>query len=96
MKKKVLGALLVAAMTMSMFAGCGSSTDNKESNDVKNDGTQAAAGDDAEADETLTVWAWDPNFNIYALQQAEKIYQKDHPNLSWIFRKRYIQISRQL
>ena len=80
MKKKVLGALLVAAMTMSMFAGCGSSTDNKESNDVKNDGTQAAAGDDAEADETLTVWAWDPNFNIYALQQAEKIYQKDHPN----------------
>ena len=27
-------------MTMSMFAGCGSGTDNKDgSNDVKNDGT---------------------------------------------------------
>ena len=25
-------------------------------------------------DETLTVWCWDPNFNIYAMQQAEKIY----------------------
>ena len=31
-------------------------------------------------DETLSVWCWDPNFNVYAMQQAEKIYQKDHPN----------------
>lgn len=35
----------------------------------------AAAADD---DQTLTVWCWDPNFNIYAMQQAEKIYQEDH------------------
>ena len=27
----------------------------------------------------LTVWAWDPTFNIYAMKEAEKIYQKDHP-----------------
>lgn len=31
-------------------------------------------------DETLTVWCWDPNFNIYAMKQAEAEYQKDHPN----------------
>ena len=31
-------------------------------------------------DNTLTVWAWDPTFNIYAMQEAEKIYQKDHPD----------------
>ena len=37
----------------------------------------AAAADE---DQTLTVWCWDPNFNIYAMQQAEKIYQKDHPD----------------
>lgn len=37
----------------------------------------AAAADD---DQTLTVWCWDPNFNIYAMQQAEKIYQEDHPD----------------
>ena len=36
----------------------------------------AAAGED----ETLTVWCWDPNFNIYAMQQAEKLYQEDHPD----------------
>lgn len=33
-------------------------------------------------DNTLTVWAWDPTFNIYAMQEAEKIYQKDHPDFS--------------
>ena len=31
-------------------------------------------------DETLTVWCWDPNFNIYAMKQAEAVYQKDHPD----------------
>ena len=36
----------------------------------------AAAGED----QTLTVWCWDPNFNIYAMQQAEKLYQEDHPD----------------
>ena len=36
----------------------------------------AAAGEG----ETLTVWCWDPNFNIYAMQQAEKLYQEDHPD----------------
>ena len=65
MKKKVVGVLLVAAMATSMFA------------------TQAVAQAESQAesqDETLSVWCWDPNFNVYAMQQAEKIYQKDHPN----------------
>lgn len=31
-------------------------------------------------EETLNVWCWDPNFNIYAMKEAEKIYQKNHPN----------------
>ncbi len=31
-------------------------------------------------DQTLTVWAWDPTFNIYALEEAEKLYQLDHPD----------------
>ncbi len=35
-----------------------------------------------DGDETLTVWAWDPAFNIYALEEAEKIYQKDHPDFT--------------
>jgi ABC-type sugar transport system, periplasmic component len=39
-------------------------------------GGGSGAGDD---DETLTVWAWDPTFNIYALEEAAKLYQEDHP-----------------
>ena len=31
-------------------------------------------------DNTLTVWCWDPAFNIYAMEEAAKIYQKDHPD----------------
>ena len=27
----------------------------------------------------LTAWAWDPQFNIYALNQAAEIYARDHP-----------------
>ena len=34
----------------------------------------------AEKTNTLTVWAWDPNFNIPALLEAEKIYQATHPD----------------
>ena len=37
MKKKVLSALLVAAMSVSVLAGCGSKADNT---DAKNDASQ--------------------------------------------------------
>ncbi|MCA0295079.1 MAG: extracellular solute-binding protein [Actinobacteria bacterium] len=30
---------------------------------------------------TLTVWCWDPTFNIYAMNEAAKIYQKDNPDV---------------
>ena len=85
MKKKVLSVLLVAAMAMSMLTGCGS---KPAGNDVQSAApsetskeTEAAAETTVSAeDETLTVWCWDPNFNVYAMKQAEAIYQKDHPD----------------
>jgi lactose/L-arabinose transport system substrate-binding protein len=46
-------------------------------------GCSGAGTETGDADDnTLTVWAWDPNFNIYAMQEAEKIYQKDHPDFA--------------
>jgi len=30
--------------------------------------------------DSLTVWTWDPTFNIYAMNEAAKVYQQDHPN----------------
>ncbi|MDO5732734.1 MAG: ABC transporter substrate-binding protein [Eubacteriales bacterium] len=31
-------------------------------------------------EEKLTVWTWDPNFNIYAMEEAAKIYKESHPD----------------
>lgn len=49
-------------------------------------GDDAAGGDDTaggdSGDNTLTVWAWDPAFNIFSLQEAEKVYQQDHPDFT--------------
>lgn len=39
----------------------------------------AGAGSSSDDDQKLTVWAWDPAFNIYAMEEAEKVYQADHP-----------------
>ncbi|RQP11789.1 MAG: extracellular solute-binding protein [Microbacteriaceae bacterium] len=39
-------------------------------------------GGGAGGDNTLTVWTWDPAFNIYAMQEAEKVYQKDNPDFT--------------
>ena len=40
---------------------------------------EAAPVEGGSADEnTLTVWTWDPNFNIYAIQKAAEIYAQDH------------------
>ena len=86
MKKKMVGALLVAAMTVTTLAGCGGTKDNtpaagSDAGEKTESSTEAASDEGtADGDETLTVWCWDPTFNVYAMQQAEAIYQKDHPN----------------
>lgn len=39
----------------------------------------AAPVEGGSADEnTLTVWTWDPSFNVYAIQKAAEIYAQDH------------------
>ena len=85
MKKKNAAALMAAAMAASLLVGCGGAassetTSTAESKPAESTAESTAADTTADGDETLTVWAWDPNFNIYALKQAEAIYQKDHPN----------------
>jgi len=36
---------------------------------------------DPNAPVTLTVWCWDPTFNIYAMNEAAKIYSRSKPNV---------------
>ena len=82
MKKKIVSLMLVSAMAVSMVA-CGSSDSSgstSTSGDSASGSTEsAAAGSD---ENTLTVWCWDPAFNIFAMNEAAKVYQKDHPDVT--------------
>lgn len=40
------------------------------------------AASDPNAPVTLTVWCWDPSFNIYSMNEAAKVYQKTRPNVT--------------
>lgn len=77
MKKKRATALMAAALTASLLAGCGVSTASAPAESAT---SESAASSEADDGNTLTVWAWDTNFNVYALKQAEALYQKDHPD----------------
>lgn len=83
MKRKILSVLLASVLTASLV-GCGSST---ASGDAATDTTkEAGAATEAATEEasaggnSLTVWCWDPSFNIYAMEQAAEIYKVDHPD----------------
>lgn len=96
MKRKILSALLCVAMTATMLAGCGDKADDSNSgsssdtqqeadSNAGDDNQEAAAdseGGDSEGGNKLTVWCWDPQFNIAAMEAAGEVYQKDHPDFT--------------
>ncbi|MFP3091162.1 extracellular solute-binding protein [Treponema sp. TIM-1] len=69
MKKIGSMCLMVLLAAAVIFTGC-----------TKKEAPAAAA--DPNAPVTLTVWCWDPNFNIYAMNEAAKIYRRDNPNVT--------------
>lgn len=96
MKRKLMSLLLAGAMTATMFAGCGGSDSDTASDTTASDTTtdDAAAADDTADDaaasdeeassgeQSLTVWCWDPAFNMNAMYEAEKVYQETNPDFS--------------
>ena len=67
---KKLGILVLAVLLLSLvFASC----QRRE---------QAAVSTDPNAPITLDVWCWDPNFNVFAMLEAEKVYKRIRPNVS--------------
>lgn len=64
--KKLLAFLLIAVL---MLSACSSGSD-----------TEDASGESKDTNE-ITVWAWDPNFNIKALELAKEAYQKEDSEL---------------
>ena len=75
MKRKILSVVLAATMSIALFAGCGSSSKSSSGDSKK----AAAVDTSKEGKHELSVYAWDKNFNIPALEAAEKAYQKKDP-----------------
>ena len=43
--------------------------------------TACGGSRDKKDDNTITVWCWDKTFNIFAMEEAAKIYQEDHQDV---------------
>ena len=54
--------------------------DDKEDEAPAADDTADAGDSESSGGGTLTVWCWDPAFNMNAMYEAEKVYQQDHPD----------------
>lgn len=76
MKKKALALILTAGL---LLTGCGSgqSTTNNTGNNQGSTTTDNSSGGKAE----VTVWCWDPLFNIAIMEEAAKIYEADHEDV---------------
>ena len=64
--KKISKRLIAIGITFVMMLGLVGCGDSK--------------GGEAKDENTLTVWAWDAQFNLYAMEEAEKIYQQKNPD----------------
>jgi lactose/L-arabinose transport system substrate-binding protein len=67
--KRASTIFVLCLVGAALFTGCS-----------KKEPAQAAA--DPNAPVTLTVWCWDPNFNVYAMTEAAKIYKGINPNVT--------------
>ena len=74
MKKKMITALLASAMVLSLVACGGGGTDSNGGGDTSSSGSGTSSSSDSNK---LTVWAWDQNFNIKAIETAAEQYKKD-------------------
>ncbi len=78
--KKTL-SLLVAVLLVLSFVACGNNTTQPPAD---SEGAQTDKGEmSSENSGKLTIWAWDPNFNIAIMDEAKEIYLKDNPKVEF-------------
>src|SRR5690625_750385 len=61
--------MTVSAASLLFLAACGN-------------GAEEADGEVQATDGEITVWTWDPHFNVRALEIAEEYYQEENPDFS--------------
>ncbi|MDR1469164.1 MAG: extracellular solute-binding protein [Spirochaetaceae bacterium] len=73
--KKLFAVVMPVMLLTGIMAFTGCSRQKTASAD-------STATADPNAPVTLTVWCWDPTFNVYAMNEAARIYQKTNPNVT--------------
>lgn len=86
MKFKKIMAILVASTVMGSLTGCTPSEAPSTGGEKQATPTKTTEAKDKEENKEVpkkkvTAWAWDKNFNIAALEEAEKIYEAAHPDV---------------
>lgn len=78
--KRAAMVLAVIMMAVSML-GCGKQESQKD-NSTSGEGTEAeeTKAENGEV-ETVELWCWDEAFNVYAMKEAAKLYEAQHPNV---------------
>ena len=89
--KKGISVLLIIVLLLGITA-CGNGTPADTGKENKDTTKEATNGDNKSAETNtkepsastggneLSVWCWDPAFNIYAMQEAEKVYNQKNSN----------------
>ncbi|MCL2034367.1 MAG: extracellular solute-binding protein [Oscillospiraceae bacterium] len=81
--KKTLAIVLAIVMSASL-AACGGAPPAAPADDTPNvEAAPIAEAPQAEVVEeggTITVWCWDPAFNLYSMEEAAKVYKQINPN----------------
>lgn len=78
--KKLLSLLLVSVMVLSL-AACGAEEAAEEvTGEVTSEGTTVEASGEKK---TITIWAWDPNFNIAIMEAAKELYVADNTDVEF-------------
>ena len=92
MKRKLTAAITTAALALTMLSGCGNTestpqTTNEPAAQEQASGTESygdTADSSAQAEsgetKTVTVWAWDDNFNVAVMKEAARVYGETNPD----------------
>ena len=75
MKNRKIMALLLAGTMVASLVGCGNTSEVSN-----NEGGTASKVEGEVKKEKVVAWCWDQAFNGKALEIAEEIYAKEHPN----------------
>ncbi len=75
MLKRKFNGVIALALSVASLTACSSTEQTKQT-----DQGESATQDSGE--QTVTVWAWDPSYNIVALNEAKAIYEDSNPDVT--------------